>query len=107
MFVKFNTKLVNTDTIATVTYDDVATYHTVHVHYKNGDTETVAGLDATYLLLQLNPAALEGQALKFEKNAWAFHNLIAHPLMQIFSWLGFIGLALRIHDATIPAPINK
>lgn len=34
---------------------------------------------------------------------WAVHNLVGHPLMQIFSWLGMKDLAAKVHDATVPA----
>lgn len=107
MFVKFNGKLVNTDTIDTITFEDLSEHGFVHVHFKDGTMEPVEGLDASHLLLELNPAALEGLALKFERNAWTFHNLVAHPIMQILSWMGFLSLGLKIHDLTVPTPINK
>jgi hypothetical protein len=39
---------------------------------------------------------------------WAAHNLIAHPLSEVFHWLGFIVPPLRdfglwLHDITVPA----
>tara|TARA_Y200000002_G_scaffold214302_1_gene176873 strand:+ start:1447 stop:1656 length:210 start_codon:yes stop_codon:yes gene_type:complete len=42
--------------------------------------------------------------LKYEKivRNMAFHNIIAHPLMQILSWVGKNELANRIHDNTLP-----
>jgi hypothetical protein len=33
---------------------------------------------------------------------WLPHNLIAHPLMEIFYQLGFNNLSEKIHDVTIP-----
>jgi hypothetical protein len=60
--------------------------------------------DAFEIVMLLQPSALEGRRLKWAKNAWAFHNLIAHPVMQIMVWLGFKKLAIRLHDATVPKP---
>lgn len=42
--------------------------------------------------------------LKYEKivRNMAFHNIVAHPLMQILSWAGKNELANRIHDNTLP-----
>ncbi len=62
--------------------------------------------DAFEITMLLHPAALEGRRLKWVKNAWAFHNLIAHPLMQIMVWLGFRKLAIRLHDVTVPRPVG-
>jgi hypothetical protein len=44
------------------------------------------------------------QGLKYKRHAWAIHNLIGHPLMQIFSWLHLTEVGLKIHDATVPNP---
>lgn len=38
---------------------------------------------------------------------WPMHNLVAHPLMQIFEWLGLPGIAARVHDATLPATRSR
>lgn len=38
---------------------------------------------------------------KFIKN-YAFHNIIAHPLMQILLWVGRQDLADSVHDKTLP-----
>ena len=42
--------------------------------------------------------------LKYKKiiRNMAFHNIVAHPLMQILSWVGKNELANRIHDNTLP-----
>jgi len=37
-----------------------------------------------------------------EHKGWWLHNLVGHPMMQIFLWLHLDGLADWIHDATIP-----
>jgi hypothetical protein len=33
---------------------------------------------------------------------WPMHNLVGHPLMQIFVWLRMPNTANKIHDATLP-----
>jgi len=33
---------------------------------------------------------------------WSIHNLVAHPLMEIFYQLGFKDIAQEIHDKTLP-----
>jgi hypothetical protein len=38
---------------------------------------------------------------KFVKN-YAFHNIVAHPLMQILQWIGKSDLADKVHDRTLP-----
>ena len=62
--------------------------------------------DAFEILMLLHPAAIEGRRLRWAKNAWAFHNLVAHPLMQLMVWLGFKKQAIRLHDATVPRPLG-
>jgi hypothetical protein len=35
---------------------------------------------------------------------YTIHNLIAHPLMELFHLFGFSALGDKIHDATLPLP---
>ena len=107
MFVRFNSKVVNADTIDCVTYDDLKDHGFVHVHFKDGGHECVEGAPAIQLLMDLDPDALEGENLAYERGMWAVHNLIGHPLMQICSWLGCTRLGLAIHDLTVPFPTTK
>jgi hypothetical protein len=65
----------------------------------------VTGFAALEFVWQLAPAALEGKRLKWPKNAWAVHNLFAHPLMQLLAFIGCYGAAMNVHDSTIPKPI--
>lgn len=78
----------------------------LRVTYGGGKTAKAQDFDAFEIVMLLHPAALEGRRLRWEKNAWAFHNLVAHPLMQILVWLGFRRLAIRLHDATVPRPTD-
>jgi hypothetical protein len=64
----------------------------------------VTGNAALYLVWQLAPSALEGKRLRWPKHAWAFHNIVGHPLMQVLSWCGYYKLAMKVHDRTIPKP---
>ena len=41
------------------------------------------------------------------KFKYTFHNVIAHPLMEIFHLLGFEQLAIWIHDASLPKDWEK
>lgn len=114
MFAHFNNKIVNTNTIDNVTCDDFVEHNTVHVHYNEAglrhnedEMEEVKGAEAINLIMLLCPAVLEGMRAKHVKHSWAVHNLIGHPLMQIFTWLHLTKLALWIHDVTIPEPLSN
>lgn len=37
-----------------------------------------------------------------ERFQWLLHNIVAHPLSEIFWQLGFENLSNKIHDLTIP-----
>ena len=34
------------------------------------------------------------------------HNIIAHPLMEILSWVGLSNVGMLIHDKTVPKSWN-
>jgi hypothetical protein len=55
----------------------------------------------------MNDAVVERDQAKYSKYAWAFHNLIAHPLMEILHWVGLSSLGDRIHSATAPRSIIR
>lgn len=107
MFVHFNNKVINTDSIEWVDFKNLTEYGYIKVYSRDLSVETVEGPEAFNLVMQLCPQALEGQGLKYKRHAWAIHNLIGHPLMQIFSWLHLTEVGLKIHDATVPNPITK
>ena len=77
------------------------------IHMKNGRYFVATGFDAIEAVMAVKPSALEGRRLKWKKHAWAFHNLIGHPVMQVLVWLGFKRSAIRFHDYTTPHPRNK
>lgn len=70
----------------------------------NGKEYQAHGFDAIEAVMIFKPSALEGRRLKWRKNAWAFHNFIGHPIVQILAWLGFKRQAVRFHDWTTPVP---
>jgi hypothetical protein len=71
-----------------------------------GETHEMRDFDAFEAVMLLHPAALEGRRLRWPKHAWAFHNLVAHPVMQLLVWLGFRRAGIWLHDATVPKPIG-
>ncbi len=75
------------------------------IHTMWNGKHKVTGFAAMELVWMLKPGAVEGHRLKWKKNAWALHNLIAHPLMQILAFLGCYKMAMKIHDNTVPRPI--
>jgi hypothetical protein len=107
MFVYFNGKAFNADTIESITFKNLAKWGFVNVYFKGGAMEPVEGPEAFNLIMELCPQALEGQNAKYNRHAWAVHNLIGHPLMQVLSWLHLTKLGLKIHDMTVPNPITK
>ncbi len=105
MFCQFNGRIVNTDNIQYIVCSQFLEYGKVYVHYVNSyETEIVTDAEALQLIMALCPTVLEGKKGRYWKNQWAIHNLIGHPLMQLFTWLGFRSLAVWIHDVTVPAP---
>ena len=56
--------------------------------------------------MKIHPSALESRRLRWPRHAWAFHNLVAPPLMQVLVWLGFTRAGLWLHDVTVPSPIG-
>ncbi len=107
MFIHFSGTIINSDDILEVRYSSFAEEGWIHITSKFGKVYLVEGQEAFEVLVRLCPEALEGQNAEEQKGRWAIHNLLGHPLMQIFSWLGFTSLGLKIHDATVPNPITK
>ncbi len=104
MFVHFNDKLTNVDVIHHVDCSSYLKNGFVRVVYVGEHTECVYGIEATNLIMRLCPEFMEGKRVKFIKHAWAIHNLVGHPVMQILSWFKLYKTAMHVHDKTIPAP---
>ena len=43
---------------------------------------------------------------KLGRYKWTIHNVIAHPLSEVFHLLGYSQLGNKIHDITIPEHIR-
>jgi hypothetical protein len=76
----------------------------VSVTLRSGRIIELEGQQAFDLVMAVKPSAFEGKRFRFARHAWAFHNLVAHPLLQVLAWAGFARLGFRIHDATVPRP---
>jgi len=106
-FIKTNDEhLVAVDHIVSVDYSGIVDLRLV-VTDANGTDYDVTGLEAIETAMLLNPACLEGQRLRWPKSVWAFHNLVAHPVMQVLAWRKKYKLAFWLHDVTVPRPKGK
>lgn len=86
-FVHYNGLIVNANDIASINFSNLVEKSYVVVKRIGVTEEIVKGPEAFNLVMELCPSALEGEQAKYKKHAWAIHNLIGHPLMQIFAWL--------------------
>ncbi len=75
-----------------------------YVERDDGHVFIAEGADAIDIVMQMKPSALEGRRLKWKQGAWAFHNFVAHPAMQVLVWMGYKKAAIRLHDRTTPRP---
>lgn len=79
----------------------------VIVTLKSGQQIEACDIHALELVMQTRPSMLEGKRLSWPKFVWMFHNIVAHPLTQIFALLKMYKLAFWIHDVTVPKPLGK
>ncbi len=92
----------------------------VIIHHSGGVHEAT-GFFAFEAMMALKPSAMEGRRLRWQKNVWAVHNLIGHPVLQILAYIGnglrvcrlpkriyqpFFNWGMWVHDATVPKPID-
>lgn len=106
-FFKLDSKLIKISQIAAIQFGVTpgSKVFFAQIHWNDGTSFNVWEQSAIDLAMRFGPQVLEGNPeFKFAKRAWMFHNLVAHPLMQILALFGFTKLGLRIHDATIPIP---
>jgi hypothetical protein len=97
-FVKVGRGAVAIDAIARIEVHD----DRVAIAMRDGTEHVLDGFDALEAVLLVAPQLLEGRRLRWLRHAWAVHNLIGHPAMQIAAWLGAPRLGIAIHDATVP-----
>lgn len=95
--------LVSEDRIQSVDLSEIE-HLVVCVRHSDVVQTTLRGQQAIDFVMELRPSALEGRRLRFARHAWAFHNLVAHPALQVLTWLGLRELGQRLHDMTVPKP---
>lgn len=101
-FIRAGARLIHLDAVTSVDCAHIEQL-SVTVHHRDG-VETVTGPDAIDVVMALRPSALEGKRMRWIRHAWAVHNLLGHPLLQVCVWLGQRRLGMAIHDATVPRP---
>lgn len=113
VFLKLNNSVVKKESICWIDYTRIEELELI-VWFGHDDgfnhrlcSDTCSGFFAIELIWTLKPGAFEGKRLKWKKRAWAFHNLVAHPVMQLLAFVGLYKQAMWVHDRTIPKPIGK
>lgn len=76
----------------------------VRVTLTSGATFEVRDILAIELVMQTKPSMFEGRKFRYPKFMWLVHNLLGHPLMQLFALVKAYKLAFWIHDVTVPKP---
>lgn len=103
-FVRVGTDLIVASTeIVDLDCSQLESYR-VSVTLRSGQVHALEGQQAFDLVMAVKPSAFEGKRFRFARHAWAFHNLVAHPLLQVLAWAGFAKLGFKIHDSTVPRP---
>lgn len=106
MFFKAGDFVFAKDEISSIDCSNIEQLEVI-VTLKNGKIITAYDIHALELIMQTRPSMLEGKKLAWPKFVWMFHNIIAHPLTQIFALLKMYKFAFWIHDSTIPKPLGK
>jgi hypothetical protein len=104
-FVLAGDELINIDEIRYVNYGRIEDLIVV-VRHADG-VSRIEGIQALELLMQLKPAAFESRRLRWKRHAWALHNLVGHPLMQLLAFFRLYKLAMFVHDQTVPRPLGR
>lgn len=91
--------------LSAVTWADFSEIENLRVRlYHDGTSSMATNIQAIEAALYLKPSVLEGKRMRWHRHVWAFHNLVAHPLMQVLALFGLGKLGLTIHDKTVPRP---
>lgn len=106
MFVLVNNQMINTASISKIDLSNLEDLKLI-IRTMDGSNIEVGGLQVIDILMILRPSALESHRLRWFKAAWAVHNLIGHPVMQILALFGQYKLAMIVHDITVPRPIGR
>lgn len=84
---------------------DLSALERLRIVIRHDGGEAVAeGIQAIEALMHLKPSAMEGRRLRWARHAWAFHNLMGHPVMQLLAFVGLRRWAIAVHDGTVPRP---
>ena len=103
MFCQCNGKIINCDNVKYIVCSHFSQFGYIYVHYTNYESECVRGTEAVKIMEKLAPEIMEELDVNNSTN-WALHNLVGHPLKQIFLWLRLPKYADWIHNKTIPKP---
>ncbi|HTK04169.1 MAG TPA: hypothetical protein VL500_01165 [Candidatus Eisenbacteria bacterium] len=101
-FIQVGDLLLNAASVRRIELGEIDRLRAV-IHH-DGGVAVAEGIQAIDALMALKPSALEGRRLRWARHAWAVHNLIGHPLMQVLAFLKCHRAAMRMHDGTVPRP---
>ncbi len=105
-FVHVGHDILKLDNIQTINHSRLIS-ETIEVTLIDGSVVEVTGFAALELIWLIKPSVLEGNPdIKWKKHMWAFHNLFAHPVMQLLAWCKLYKRAIWLHDITVPKPIG-
>ena len=96
--------LIGLTEVATMDLSQLESHQAVRISTRRGDVYTATGFHAIEAVYAFKPSALEGRRLRWRRGAWAFHNLVGHPVMQFLAWIGRGRAGVRFHDWTTPKP---
>lgn len=105
-FIKADNALIHIDDISSVDYSKIECEYLIEIITNQNKKYFATELNAIEVLMQIRPSALEGKRLKWAKRVWYIHNLIGHPIMQIFAIFKCYKIAMWFHDVTVPRPIG-
>lgn len=106
LFIRVKNEAISLDAIASFNAEHIDDLRLSITLYDNRQY-TLLDNEAIDAVMLLKPSLLEGRRLKWAKNAWLYHNLIGHPLMQLYAFFGCYEKAMHIHDSTIPRPLGR
>jgi hypothetical protein len=104
-FILAGGRLINEASVRWVDISDIERLRIV-VHHDDG-ADVIERIQAIEALMTLKPSAFESKRLRWARHAWAIHNLIGHPLMQVLAFFRLYRHAMHVHDVTVPRPKMK
>lgn len=103
MFIRVGTTLLPVERIRHIDCAKLESELSIEIHTVE-DTYKVQGIEAVDIVLRLFPSFFEGRRFRATRHAWAVHNLIGHPVLQILAWARLTKLGMWVHDNTVPRP---